>query len=124
MDDGRDSGQRARGARWAAGQGRPDASIDELVLRCAKERLITGVEFGCQQHKIVFPVGAVGWSWACTASGRSCGTWKISSPLMTSNAAVYKQPSRHADVPTPWRRRQPRREPIRRRAAAVRAPCP
>jgi muramoyltetrapeptide carboxypeptidase len=37
----------------------PDASTDELVLRCVQGRfpVITGVEFGHQQSKIVFPVG-------------------------------------------------------------------
>ncbi len=37
----------------------PDASIDELVLRCVQGRfpVITGVGFGHQQTKIVFPLG-------------------------------------------------------------------
>jgi muramoyltetrapeptide carboxypeptidase len=37
----------------------PDATTDDLVLRCAQGRfpVITGVEFGHQQSKIVFPVG-------------------------------------------------------------------
>jgi muramoyltetrapeptide carboxypeptidase len=40
-------------------EGAPDASTDELVLRCVQGRfpVITGVEFGHQQSKIVFPVG-------------------------------------------------------------------
>ena len=39
--------------------GAPDASTDELVLRCVKGRfpVITGVGFGHQQHKIMFPLG-------------------------------------------------------------------
>jgi muramoyltetrapeptide carboxypeptidase len=39
--------------------GAPDASTDELVLRCVKGSfpVITGVEFGHQQRKIQFPVG-------------------------------------------------------------------
>jgi muramoyltetrapeptide carboxypeptidase len=37
----------------------PDASTDELVMRCVQGRfpVIAGVEFGHQQSKIVFPVG-------------------------------------------------------------------
>lgn len=37
----------------------PDADADELVLRCVRGKfpVITGVEFGHQQHKIIFPVG-------------------------------------------------------------------
>jgi muramoyltetrapeptide carboxypeptidase LdcA involved in peptidoglycan recycling len=37
----------------------PDASTDELVLRCVQGRfpVITGVEFGHQQSKIMFPIG-------------------------------------------------------------------
>jgi muramoyltetrapeptide carboxypeptidase len=37
----------------------PDASADELVLRCVRGRfpVITGVPFGHQQTKIVFPLG-------------------------------------------------------------------
>ena len=37
----------------------PDASSDELVLRCAKGRfpVITGIPFGHQQTKIQFPIG-------------------------------------------------------------------
>ncbi len=39
--------------------GAPDASTDDLVLRCVRGRfpVITGVEFGHQQHKIMFPLG-------------------------------------------------------------------
>jgi muramoyltetrapeptide carboxypeptidase len=45
-------------ADWAT-VGAPDASTDDLVLRCVKGRfpVITGVEFGHQQHKIMFPLG-------------------------------------------------------------------
>lgn len=45
-------------ADWQA-EDAPDASIDELVLRCVKGRfpVITGVRFGHQQTKIVFPIG-------------------------------------------------------------------
>ncbi len=45
-------------ADWQA-QDAPDASVDELVLRCVPGRfpVITGVPFGHQQTKIVFPVG-------------------------------------------------------------------
>jgi muramoyltetrapeptide carboxypeptidase len=45
-------------ADWAA-ENAPDASADELVLRCVKGRfpVITGVEFGHQHSKIQFPVG-------------------------------------------------------------------
>lgn len=45
-------------ADWAA-EDAPDASVDELVLRCAGGRfpVITGVEFGHQERKIQFPVG-------------------------------------------------------------------
>jgi muramoyltetrapeptide carboxypeptidase len=37
----------------------PDGSTDELVLRCVRGRfpVITGVGFGHQQTKIVFPIG-------------------------------------------------------------------
>ncbi|MGO8960074.1 MAG: S66 peptidase family protein [Streptosporangiaceae bacterium] len=45
-------------ADWRA-EDAPDTSTDELVLRCVKGRfpVITGVRFGHQQTKIVFPVG-------------------------------------------------------------------
>jgi muramoyltetrapeptide carboxypeptidase len=45
-------------ADWEAGEA-PDASTDELVLRCVKGRfpVITGVGFGHQQRKIQFPIG-------------------------------------------------------------------
>jgi muramoyltetrapeptide carboxypeptidase len=45
-------------ADWVA-EDAPDASTDELVLRCAQGRfpVITGVGFGHQQRKIMFPVG-------------------------------------------------------------------
>ncbi len=45
-------------ADWQA-EDAPDPSTDELVLRCVKGRfpVITGVPFGHQQTKIVFPVG-------------------------------------------------------------------
>lgn len=45
-------------ADWEA-EDAPDASTDELVLRCVQGRfpVITGVGFGHQQTKIVFPVG-------------------------------------------------------------------
>jgi len=45
-------------ADWDAGDA-PDASTDELVLRCVRGRfpVITGVAFGHQQRKIQFPIG-------------------------------------------------------------------
>ncbi|HET7245581.1 MAG TPA: LD-carboxypeptidase [Streptosporangiaceae bacterium] len=45
-------------ADWAH-EDAPDASTDELVLRCVQGRfpVITGVEFGHQQTKITFPIG-------------------------------------------------------------------
>jgi muramoyltetrapeptide carboxypeptidase len=45
-------------ADWPA-EGAPDASTDELVLRCVRGQfpVITGVEFGHQQRKIQFPLG-------------------------------------------------------------------
>jgi muramoyltetrapeptide carboxypeptidase len=45
-------------ADWAR-EDAPDTSTDELVLRCVQGRfpVITGVEFGHQQTKIVFPIG-------------------------------------------------------------------
>jgi muramoyltetrapeptide carboxypeptidase len=45
-------------ADWEAGDA-PDASTDELVLRCVRGRfpVITGVAFGHQQRKIQFPIG-------------------------------------------------------------------
>jgi muramoyltetrapeptide carboxypeptidase len=45
-------------ADWAA-EDAPDTSADELVLRCVKGRfpVITGVGFGHQERKIMFPVG-------------------------------------------------------------------
>jgi muramoyltetrapeptide carboxypeptidase len=45
-------------ADWAR-EDAPDASTDELVLRCVRGRfpVITGVPFGHQQAKIQFPIG-------------------------------------------------------------------
>jgi muramoyltetrapeptide carboxypeptidase len=45
-------------ADWAT-EDAPDASTDDLVLRCVQGRfpVITGVGFGHQQRKMVFPVG-------------------------------------------------------------------
>jgi muramoyltetrapeptide carboxypeptidase len=45
-------------ADWEA-EDAPDASTDELVLRCVKGRfpIITGVGFGHQERKIPFPIG-------------------------------------------------------------------
>jgi muramoyltetrapeptide carboxypeptidase len=45
-------------ADWQTGDS-PDVSTDELVLRCVRGRfpVITGVPFGHQQTKVVFPVG-------------------------------------------------------------------
>ncbi|MHB1502317.1 MAG: S66 peptidase family protein [Candidatus Dormibacteria bacterium] len=45
-------------ADWAPANA-PDACADELILRCARGRfpVITGVGFGHQQTKIVFPIG-------------------------------------------------------------------
>jgi muramoyltetrapeptide carboxypeptidase len=45
-------------ADWAAGDA-PDASTDELVLRCVPGRfpVITGAGFGHQQRKLQFPIG-------------------------------------------------------------------